>query len=110
MKLGYGGTKSEMERLLKDAEKLTGQKYDINNLANVYDAIHAIQNEMGITGTTAKEAMFTISGSADATKAAWDNVLTAIGGGGDVREAMNGLQTALFGGKDGGGLLANVVP
>lgn len=109
-KLGYGGTKSEMERLLKDAEKLTGQKYDINNLANVYDAIHAIQNEMGITGTTAKEAMFTISGSADATKAAWDNVLTAIGGGGDLREAMNGLQTALFGGKDGGGLLANVVP
>ena len=110
LKLGYGGTKSEMERLLKDAEKLTGQKYDINNLANVYDAIHAIQNEMGITGTTAKEAMFTISGSADATKAAWDNVLTAIGGGGDLREAMNGLQTALFGGKDGGGLLANVVP
>lgn len=110
LKLGYGGTKSEMERLLKDAEKLTGQKYDINNLANVYDAIHAIQSEMGITGTTAKEAMFTISGSADATKAAWQNVLTAIGGGGDLREAMNGLQTALFGGKDGGGLLANVVP
>lgn len=99
-----------MERLLKDAEKLTGQKYDIDNLANVYDAIHAIQSEMGITGTTAKEAMFTISGSAAATQAAWQNVLTAIGGGGDLNEAMNGLQTALFGGKDGGGLIANVVP
>lgn len=99
-----------MERLLKDAEKLTGQKYDINNLANVYDAIHAIQSELGITGTTADEAMFTISGSAAATASAWQNVLTAIGGGGDLKEAMNGLQTALFGGKDGGGLLANVVP
>lgn len=110
LKLGYGGTKSEMERLLKDAEKLTGQKYDINNLANVYDAIHAIQTELGITGTTAKEAMFTISGSAAATKSAWDNVLTAIGGGGDLKEAMYGLQKAIFGGENGGGLLANVLP
>lgn len=110
LKLGYGGTKTEMERLLVDAEKLTGQKYDINNLANVYDAIHAIQTEMGITGTTAKEAMFTISGSAAATSAAWQNVLTAIGGGGDLKEAMNGLQKAIFGGENGGGLLANVLP
>lgn len=108
--IGYQGTRSEMERLLKDAEKLTGQKYDINNLANVYDAIHAIQTEMGITGTTAKEAMFTISGSAAATKSAWDNVLTAIGGGGDLSEAMYGLQKAIFGGENGGGLIANVVP
>ena len=110
LKIGYGGTKTEMERLLKDAEKLTGQKYDINNLANVYDAIHAIQTEMGITGTTAKEAMFTISGSAAATKSAWQNVLTAIGGGGDLKEAMYGLQKAIFGGENGGGLLANVIP
>lgn len=110
LKIGYGGTKTEMERLLKDAEKLTGQKYDINNLANVYDAIHAIQTEMGITGTTAKEAMFTISGSAAATKSAWENVLTAIGGGGDLKEAMYGLQKAIFGGENGGGLLANVIP
>lgn len=110
LKIGYGGTKTEMERLLKDAEKLTGQKYDINNLANVYDAIHAIQTEMGITGTTAKEAMFTISGSAAATKSAWENVLTAIGGGGDLKEAMYGLQKAIFGGENGGGLLANVLP
>ena len=99
-----------MERLLKDAEKLTGQKYDINNLANVYDAIHAIQTDLGITGTTAKEAMFTISGSAAATASAWQNVLTAIGGGGDLSEAMYGLQKAIFGGENGGGLLANVVP
>lgn len=110
LKIGYGGTKTEMERLLVDAEKLTGQKYDINNLANVYDAIHAIQTEMGITGTTAKEAMFTISGSAAATKSAWENVLTAIGGGGDLKEAMYGLQKAIFGGENGGGLLANVLP
>jgi phage-related protein len=110
LKIGYGGTKTEMERLLADAEKLTGQKYDINNLANVYDAIHAIQTEMGITGTTAKEALFTISGSAAATKSAWENVLTAIGGGGDLKEAMFGLQKAIFGGENGGGLLANVLP
>lgn len=110
LKIGYGGTKTEMERLLADAEKLTGQKYDINNLANVYDAIHAIQTEMGITGTTAKEALFTISGSAAATKSAWENVLTAIGGGGDLKEAMYGLQKAIFGGENGGGLLANVIP
>lgn len=110
LKIGYGGTKTEMERLLADAEKLTGQKYDINNLANVYDAIHAIQTEMGITGTTAKEALFTISGSAAATKSAWENVLTAIGGGSDLKEAMFGLQKAIFGGENGGGLLANVLP
>ena len=61
----YGGTKTEMERLLKDAQALTGVKYDINNLADVYSAIHAIQEELGITGTTAKEAEKTISGSAN---------------------------------------------
>lgn len=110
LRIGYGGTKTEAERLLKDAEKLTGQKYDINNLADVYDAIHVIQTEMGITGTTAQEAMFTISGSAAATKSAWENVLTAIGGGGDLREAMNGLTKAIFGDSNGGGLLANVLP
>lgn len=63
LKLGYGGTKTEMERLLSDAEKLSGQKYDISNLNDVYAAIHVIQTEMGITGTTAKEATETISGS-----------------------------------------------
>ena len=75
LKLGYGGTKTEMERLLADAQKLTGVKYDINNLSDVYNAIHAIQNSLGITGTTAKEAASTIEGSMNSAKAAWDNFL-----------------------------------
>lgn len=78
LKLGYGGTKEEMQRLLKDAEKLTGIKYDINNLSDVYSAIHVIQTELGITGTTAKEATETISGSMNAAKAAWSNLLTGL--------------------------------
>ena len=60
LKLGYGGTKQEMERLLNDAQKLTGVKYDINNLSDVYSAIHAIQENLDITGTTAKEAASTL--------------------------------------------------
>lgn len=76
LKLGYGGTKAEMQRLLVDAEKLTGIKYDINNFADIIEGIHAIQNEIGITGTTALEAEETISGSANAMKAAWSNMLT----------------------------------
>ena len=76
LKLGYGGTKGEMERLLADAEKLSGVKYDISNLADVYEAIHVIQKELGITGTTAKEAATTISGSMASAKAAFDNFLT----------------------------------
>ena len=78
LKLGYGGTKEEMERLLTDAEKLTGVKYDINNLSDVYSAIHAIQGELGITGTTAKEAGSTIAGSVAMAQASWQNLLTGI--------------------------------
>ena len=78
LKLGYGGTKEEMERLLQDAEKLTGVKYDINNLSDVYSAIHAIQDELGITGTTAKEAGSTIAGSVAMAQSAWTNLLTGI--------------------------------
>ena len=78
LKLGYGGTKSEMERLLADAGKLTGQKYDINNLSDVYDAIHAIQVEQGIAGNAAAEASKTIEGSINATKAAWQNLLSGL--------------------------------
>lgn len=78
LKLGYGGTKSEMERLLQDAEKLTGIHYDINNLSDVYNAIHAIQKNLGITGTTAKEAATTIDGAMKMTKASWDNLLTGL--------------------------------
>lgn len=91
LKLGYGGTKTEMERLLKDAQARTGVKYDINNLADVYSAIHAIQEKLGIAGATAEEAEKTISGSAAMTKAAWENVLTAISGGGDLDKAINNL-------------------
>ena len=78
LKLGYGGTKEEMERLLADAEKLSGQKFDISSYADVVDAIHVIQTEMGITGTTAKEASSTISGSISSMKSSWQNLLTAI--------------------------------
>ena len=78
LKLGYGGTKQEMERLLEDAEKLSGIHYDISNLNDVYSAIHVIQEELDITGTTAKEASTTIQGSAAAMKAAWKNMLVGI--------------------------------
>lgn len=78
LKLGYGGTKSEMERLLKDAQKVTGVKYDISNLNDVYQAIHVIQGELGITGTTALEASTTIQGSVASMKSAWQNMLTGI--------------------------------
>lgn len=78
LKLGYGGTKSEMERLLQDAEKLTGIHYDINNLSDVYKAINAIQGKLGITGTTGEEAMKTIDGAMKMTKASWDNLLTGL--------------------------------
>ena len=82
LKLGYGGTKTEMQRLLKDAQKISGVKYDINNLSDVYKAIHVIQKELKITGTTADEASTTIQGSAKAMKAAWSNMLTSMVTGG----------------------------
>lgn len=79
LKLGYGGTKTEMQRLLVDAEKLTGIKYDINNFADIIEGIHVIQTEIGITGTTALEAEETISGSFNAMKSAWSNFVTRLG-------------------------------
>lgn len=78
LKLGYGGTKAEMERLLADAEKLSGQKFDISSYSDIVDAIHVVQTEMGITGTTAKEAASTIQGSVSAAKSAWSNLITGI--------------------------------
>lgn len=74
----YGGTKEEMERLLEDAQKLTGVKYDISNFADVTQAIHAIQTELGITGTTAKEASDTIEGSFNSMKSAWQNLIVGM--------------------------------
>lgn len=91
LKLGYGGTKTEMERLLADAQKITGVKYDINNLSDVYSAIHVIQEELDITGTTAKEAASTISGSSASMKAAFKNVLGQLTLGQDVGPALQAL-------------------
>lgn len=82
LKLGYGGTKEEMQRLLDDASKLSGIEYDISSFADITDAIHVVQTEMGITGTTAKESASTISGSIGSMKAQWQNLLTAFSGDG----------------------------
>lgn len=91
LKLGYGGTKTEMERLLKDAQKISGQKYDIKNLADVYSAINVIQEELGVAGTTAEEAEATISGSAKAMKAAFNNFLNGSGSPEDLADAMSNV-------------------
>lgn len=101
LKLGYGGTKEEMQRLLTDAQKLTGQKYDISNFSDITQAIHAIQTEMDITGTTSKEAATTFSGSFDSMKAAMSNVLGNLSLGRDLQGPLNSLvsttSTFLFG-------------
>ena len=88
LKLGYGGTKEEMQRLLKDAEAISGIHYDISSYADVVDAIHVIQDEMGIAGTTAKEASETISGSVSSMKSAWSNLVAGLG---DENANLNGL-------------------
>lgn len=101
LKLGYGGTQAEMQRLLKDAEKLSGVHYDLGNLADMYSAIHVIQKEMDITGTTAKEASTTLTGSFAAMKAAAENVLADWSTGADLTAPLQGLvetaQTFLVG-------------
>lgn len=85
LKLGYGGTKTEMERLLKDARKISGVKYNISNLGDVYTAIHVIQEKLGVTGTTAKEASSTLQGSFASMKASWNNFLS---GSGDLSQVV----------------------
>lgn len=113
LKLGYGGTQEEMKRLLKDAEKISGQKFDLSSYADVVQAIHVIQENMGIAGTTSEEASKTISGSWASMKAAWSNTLTALIIGGDTfdqcvdnlvesaktfgKNIMPAIQKALFG-------------
>ena len=101
LKLGYGGTKSEMERLLSDAQKLSGVKYDISNLSDVYEAIHVIQQNLDITGTTAKEAETTLTGSFGQMKAAAQDFLGALSINGDIQGTMSNLvstaSTFLFG-------------
>ena len=105
LKLGYGGTKSEMERLLKDAEKISGIKYDINNLNDVYSAIHVVQQELGITGTTAKEAGGTIEGSFNSLSASWQNFLAGLGNpDADMAKIVDNLAKGLS------GAINNVIP
>lgn len=91
LKLGYGGTKQEMERLLADATKLSGVKYDLDNLGDVYEAIHVIQTDLGLTGVAAEEAAQTFSGSLGAVKAAWQNILAGLTTGEDISLAMKQL-------------------
>ena len=91
LKLGYGGTKTEMERLLKDAKKLSGVEYNIDNLGDVYDAIHVIQGELGLTGVAAAEASTTLSGSLGAMKAALSNTLGNLALGEDIGPSLSVL-------------------
>lgn len=105
LKLGYGGTKKEMERLLSDATKISGVKYDMNNLGDVYNAIHVIQGELGLTGVAADEASNTFSGSMGAMKAAAANFLGSLTTGGDVEGAITTLITST-----GTFLFKNLVP
>ena len=98
LKLGYGGTKSEMERLLKDASKLEtamGKTFDINNLGDVYEAIHLIQGELGLTGVAADEAKTTFTGSLGAMKASVTNLLANLTLGEDIRPAFASLGLAV---------------
>ena len=110
LKLGYGGTKEEMQRLLEDAEAISGVHYDINNLSDVYNAIHVVQDELGITGTTAREAEATLSGSFASMKAAASNFMAQLVVGEDVSGAMEGvLDSALIFGENLVKALGNVL-
>lgn len=115
LKLGYGGTKEEMQRLIDDANTYRasiGQTSDltIDSFSDIVQAIQSIQEKQNIAGTTAREAMTTIEGSAAATKAAWQNVITAIGSGEGLEGAFDGLINSLFGEGEGEGLLNQVIP
>lgn len=105
LKLGYGGTKEEMKRLLSDAEKLTGKKFDLSNFADITEAIHAIQDQYGITGTTAKEAASTIQGSISAMKSSYQNLLAGLADeNADLGQLVGNLMESVFTVAD------NVVP
>lgn len=105
LKLGYGGTKSEMERLLADAQELTGVEYDLDNLSDVYNAIHAVQEELGVTGTTAKEASSTLSGSLSSMKAAFSNVMGNLALGEEMGPSLEALASTA-----GTFLTGNLIP
>lgn len=115
LKLGYSGSKEGMLSLIEDANTYRasiGESSDltIDSFADIIEAIESVQEAQGIAGTTGKEAMRTLEGSAIATKAAWQNVITAISGGGDLSEAMNGLISSVFGEAEGEGLLNQIIP
>ena len=96
LKLGYGGTKTEMERLLADASAISGVKYDISSLNDVYSAIHVIQEELGIAGTTARESTETISGSLNSVKSSWQNLLTGLASGNtDIKSSVKNLSKSI---------------
>lgn len=103
LKLGYGGTKTEMERLLADASALSGVEYNIDNLGDVYEAIHVIQGELGLTGVAAAEAETTLTGSMAAAKASFQNLLAAMTTGEGLDKAMQNFA------KSGGNLLTNIM-
>lgn len=105
LKLGYGGTKSEMERLMSDAEKLTGEHYTVGDFGDTVKAIHAVQDQMGITGTTAREASTTIEGSLNAMKSSWQNLLAGMS---DSGANMDGLINDLVGSVNT--FAANIMP
>ena len=115
LKLGYGGTKSEMERLIADANEYRasiGETSDlsIDSYADIVQAIQSVQEAQGIAGTTNKEAMSTLEGSGAAVTAAWENVVTAIGSGDGIKESIDALVGSIFGDGEGGGLLSNILP
>lgn len=95
LKLGYGGTKSEMERLLADAEELSGVHYDLDNLADVYSAIHVIQENLGLTGVAADEAVSTMSGSMGRLKSVWENTLGDLAMGKDLTDDIENLKDSV---------------
>ena len=96
LKLGYGGTKTEMQRLLKDAQELSGVEYNIDNLGDVYEAIHVIQKELGISGVAAEEAESTFTGSFSAMKAAVQNLLANLTLGEDISAPLEALKTTIY--------------
>lgn len=97
LKLGYGGTQKEMERLLTDASKLSGVKYDISSFADIIAAIHEIQKDQGIFETTKNEAEKTISGSVNAAKAAWQNLLSGLADGNqDIDQLVGNLADSVM--------------
>ena len=107
LKLGYGGTKTEMERLLADASEIAGVEFSIDNYNDVIEAIHVMQTQMDITGTTMKEGSTTITGSMNQMHAAWANFLTAVGDGGrslDLTETVDALLESV------GAMLSNAIP